>query len=82
MDRDLFYNSYVQTYLQRDVRDLANVGNLTSFLRFIRAAAARTGQLLTLPTWRVTPMCHPTPENTGSRCWKLQASCIWCSPGM
>jgi uncharacterized protein len=48
MDRDLFYSSYVQTYLQRDVRDLANVGNLTSFLRFIRAAAARTGQLLNI----------------------------------
>jgi uncharacterized protein len=48
MDRDLFYASYVQTYLQRDVRDLANVGNLTSFLRFIRAAAARTGQLLNI----------------------------------
>jgi uncharacterized protein len=48
MDRDIFYSSYVQTYLQRDVRDLANVGNLTSFLRFIRAAAARTGQLLNI----------------------------------
>ena len=48
MDRDMFYSSYVQTYLQRDVRDLANVGNLSSFLRFIRAAAARTGQLLNI----------------------------------
>lgn len=48
MDRDLFYGSYVQTYLQRDVRDLANVGNELSFLRFLRAAAARTGQLLNL----------------------------------
>jgi uncharacterized protein len=48
MDRDLFYSSYVQTYLQRDVRDLANVGNLSTFLRFVRAAAARTGQLLNI----------------------------------
>ena len=48
MDRDLFYSSYVQTYLQRDVRDLANVGNETSFVKFLRAAAARTGQLLNL----------------------------------
>jgi predicted AAA+ superfamily ATPase len=46
MDRDLFYSSYVQTYLQRDVRDLARVGNEMAFLRFLRAAAARTGQLL------------------------------------
>lgn len=45
-DRDLFYGSYIQTYLQRDVRSLANVGNEGTFLKFLRAAAARTGQLL------------------------------------
>jgi len=48
VDRDLFYGSYVQTYLQRDVRDLARIGNELAFLRFLRAAAARTGQLLNL----------------------------------
>lgn len=48
MDRDLFYSSYVQTYLQRDVRDLANVGDTHVFLKFLRAAAARTGQLLNM----------------------------------
>jgi uncharacterized protein len=48
MDRDLFYSSYVQTYLQRDVRDLARVGDEMAFLRFLRAAAARTGQMLNL----------------------------------
>ena len=46
LDRDLFYSSYVQTYLQRDVRDLARVGNEMGFLRFLRAAAARTAQLI------------------------------------
>ena len=48
LDRDLFYGSYVQTYLQRDVRDLTRIGDEMSFLRFLRAAAARTGQLLNL----------------------------------
>lgn len=48
MDRNLFYSSYVQTYLQRDVRDMARVGDEMAFLRFLRAAAARTGQLLNL----------------------------------
>lgn len=48
LDRDLFYSSYVQTYLQRDVRNLARVGDEMAFLRFMRAAAARTGQLLNL----------------------------------
>jgi uncharacterized protein len=48
VDRDLFFSSYVQTYLQRDVRDLARVGSETAFLRFLRAAAARTAQLLNI----------------------------------
>lgn len=48
MDRDLFYGSYVQTYLQRDIRDLAKVGDEMAFLRFLRAAAARSGQLLNM----------------------------------
>ena len=46
MDRDLYYSSYVQTYLQRDVRDLARVGDEAAFLRFVRACAARTAQIL------------------------------------
>ena len=48
MDRDLFFSSYVQTYLQRDVRDLARVGDEMSFLKLLRATAARTGSLLNL----------------------------------
>ncbi len=48
VDHDLFYSSYVQTYLQRDVRDLANVGDESSFLRFLKTCAARTGQMLNM----------------------------------
>ncbi len=48
IDRDLFYSSYVQTYLQRDIRDFANIGDARVFLRFLRAVAARTGQLLNM----------------------------------
>lgn len=46
VSRDIFYNSYIQTYLQRDVRDLTRVGDENAFVRFLRAAAARTGQLI------------------------------------
>lgn len=46
ISRDIFYNSYLQTYVQRDVRSLARVGNEMTFIRFLRAAAARTGQLI------------------------------------
>jgi hypothetical protein len=48
IDRDLFYGSYVQTYLQRDVRDLAQVGDEMVFLRFLRAVAARSARMLNL----------------------------------
>lgn len=48
MDRDMFLGSYVQTYLQRDVRDLAQVGDEMAFLRFLQVSAARTGQLLNM----------------------------------
>jgi predicted AAA+ superfamily ATPase len=47
-DRDVFFSSYLQTYLQRDVRDLAQVGSIETFTRFVRACAARTAQLLNL----------------------------------
>jgi predicted AAA+ superfamily ATPase len=45
-NRNLYLSSYVQTYLQRDLRDLARVGDESTFLRFLRSAAARTGQFL------------------------------------
>ncbi len=47
-NRDLFYSSYLQTYLQRDVKDLAQVGDEAAFVRFLKACAARTGQMLNL----------------------------------
>jgi predicted AAA+ superfamily ATPase len=47
-NHQLFFSSYVQTYLQRDVRDLTQVGDLEVFGRFLKACAARTGQLLNI----------------------------------
>jgi predicted AAA+ superfamily ATPase len=47
-DRALWHASYVQTYLERDVRSLRQVGDLASFQGFLRVLAARSGQLLNL----------------------------------
>jgi predicted AAA+ superfamily ATPase len=41
-----FYSLYLATYLERDVRSLANVGNLRDFERFLRACALRSANLL------------------------------------
>lgn len=47
-DLHLWQASYVQTYLERDVRALRQVGDLFQFQSFLRALAARTAQLLSL----------------------------------
>jgi len=46
IDPQLWYASYLSTYLERDVRNILNVGSLRDFDRFLRAAAARTAQVL------------------------------------
>ncbi len=43
---DLFYPSYIQTYTERDIRQIVNVSNLHTFQKFMRLVAGRTGQLL------------------------------------
>ncbi|MDR2869192.1 MAG: ATP-binding protein [Deferribacteraceae bacterium] len=43
-----FYDSYIRTYLERDVRQLINIGDEATFLTFLKVAAARTGQLLNM----------------------------------
>jgi predicted AAA+ superfamily ATPase len=45
---DIFFNNYIQTYLERDVRSLKNVGDLSLFNRFLRLCAGRAGQPLNL----------------------------------
>ena len=47
-DEWMWHASYVQTYLERDVRMLRQVGDLSQFQSFLRALAARSAQLLNL----------------------------------
>jgi predicted AAA+ superfamily ATPase len=48
IDAPIWYASYVATYLERDVRQIASIQDLGLFQRFVRLCAARTGQLLNL----------------------------------
>jgi predicted AAA+ superfamily ATPase len=48
VDRQLWCGSYVATFLERDVRNLAHIGDLSQFERFLRLCAVRTGQILNL----------------------------------
>ncbi|MBI2422956.1 MAG: ATP-binding protein [Candidatus Hydrogenedentes bacterium] len=48
LDRDLWLGSYLATYLERDVRNIVQVGSLRDFDRFLRAVALRAGKLLSV----------------------------------
>jgi predicted AAA+ superfamily ATPase len=63
VDRYLWFSSYVQTYLERDVRSLTQVGDLDAFERFLRLCAARTAQILNLSDLaRDTGITMPTAK--------------------
>lgn len=47
-DFDMYYATYVNTYIERDVRNLTQVGDTLSFLKFMTALASRIGQLINL----------------------------------
>ncbi len=48
LDPRIWYGNYVRTYLERDVRQMVHVRELSAFHRFLRMCAARIGQLLNL----------------------------------
>ena len=45
-DRNIYYSSYISTYVERDVRDISGNVDALKFNRFVTAVAARTSQLL------------------------------------
>lgn len=51
-DKDIvpidYYPFYIQTYVERDVRLMRNIGDLTKFIRFLKLCAGRIGQLLNI----------------------------------
>ena len=50
LDANVYYRNYLQTYLERDVRQLANIKNASAFNRFLTLLAGRVGQLVNLNT--------------------------------
>ena len=60
-DRGLWFSAYVQTYLERDLRQLSAVSSLPDFQRFMALAAHRTGRLLNQAGLaRDAMLTHPT----------------------
>lgn len=48
IDRGLWYSSYIQTYLERDIRSLYDIGSLREFHRFMQLLAVRCSQVLNM----------------------------------
>lgn len=46
----IFYPNYINTYIERDVRRMVNIGNIELFSRFVKLCAGRTGQPLNYST--------------------------------
>ena len=62
-DWRMFYGAYVRTYIERDVRELSDIGDTVKFTKFMVAAAASTGQLLNLASLaRDAGISQPTAE--------------------
>ena len=62
-DWQMFYAAYIKTYIERDVRDLAQVGDELKFLQFMTTCAAHTGQLLNIASLaRDVGISQPTAD--------------------
>ena len=48
VDRKLWCSSYITTYIERDIRNLVDIGDLNQFERFLISCAVRTGQILNI----------------------------------
>jgi predicted AAA+ superfamily ATPase len=51
IDRRLWYSSYIQTYLERDIRSLYDIGSLREFHRFMQLLAVRCSQMLNMSSF-------------------------------
>ena len=62
-DWQMFYSAYVGTYIDRDVREITEIGDSVKFTRFMVAVAASTGQLLNIASLaRDVEISQPTAE--------------------
>jgi predicted AAA+ superfamily ATPase len=75
-DRDIsagdFYSAYITSYVERDIRQLVNVKDLSAFQKFIKFCAARTGGILNLTS--LATDCGITHNTAGAWLSALEIS--------
>jgi predicted AAA+ superfamily ATPase len=63
LDPSEWLGAYIRTYVERDVRLISNIGDLTTFQRFVQLCASRTAQLLSLSSLALDAgISHPTAK--------------------
>jgi len=79
-DARLWQASYVQTYLERDVRNLRNIGDLTQFQTFLRSLASRAAGLLNLSDLAEMSASRSTQPVIGWPSWRPRSRFSCCAP--
>jgi len=74
LDTTSWLNDYIQTYIERDVRQLINIKDLSLFKRFLRLCAARNAQLINYT--ELATSCGITQKTLSSWLSVLEASYI------
>jgi predicted AAA+ superfamily ATPase len=69
-----FYPNYIQTYLERDVRELKAVNDLPAFIKFLKMCAARVGNLLNISS--LANDCGISPNTAKAWLSVLEASYV------
>lgn len=67
-----YYSSYFQTYIERDIRDVLNIQNESAFIKFVRAVASLTGQMLNLNT--ISEICGKDSKTVSAWLSVLESS--------
>lgn len=69
-----WYPDYIETYLQRDVRQLSEIAKLSSFLKFLKLCAGRIGQIVNYQS--LANNCDISPNTAKAWLSVLEASYI------
>ncbi|MCL2086247.1 MAG: ATP-binding protein [Oscillospiraceae bacterium] len=64
-DRSDFYSSYFQTYIEKDIKDVLAIRNESAFIKFVKACASLTGEVLNMST--IAEICGM--DNKTVRAW-------------
>jgi len=67
-----YYSSYFQTYIEKDIKDVLNIKDESAFIKFVKAAASLSGEMLNLST--IAEICGKDVKTVSSWLSVLESS--------